>query len=314
LRAAPCRARRKRKLALEAFIPEEIVSNKFALLLLATVILLAACAPGQIDADAIATGVAATLAANAEALPTAEQEAQPLTGIVEGTICFPSQGIPPMSLFLQPAGGAAPVVLGIGQDQISYSAELFPGAYTAYAWLPDFSFGGSYSQAVSCGLTAECTDHSLIEFQVTAGATTSGVDLCDWYGNPGSVPLPPGVEAPASTGAIAGTLIYPSEYIPAMNVVAFSTDSADWFMVVTQEGESTFQIDDLPSGQYYVVAYVLGEDFGGGYTPAVACGLSVDCPDHSLIPVNVQSGEVATDVHPHDWYAGPGSYPPNPAP
>jgi hypothetical protein len=286
--------------------------------LLLLVLFLAACGFAPLDADAVANSVAArvgaTLAAGAPTEPEAQLTQEPLTGTVMGTICYPSEGIPPMNLYLDSAGDAEPAVVAISQDQSSYSVELAPGGYTAYAWLPDFTLGGSYSQAVPCGLSVECSDHSLIEIQVSAGATTSGVDVCDWYGDLGSVPLPPGVEAPVSTASISGTLIYPSEYIPAMNVVAFNVDSAAWFMVVTQEGDGSYQINDLPVGQYFVVSYVLGGDFGGGYTPAVACGLNVACTDHSLIPVNVQAGDALSGINPHDWYADPGSFPPNPAP
>lgn len=275
-------------------------------------ILLAGCS-AQVDADAVATIVAATLQANAQ-LPTPQTGGglQGLTGTVEGSLCFPSSGIPPMNLYLQPSDASEPVVIPIAQDQGTFNAELIAGTYTAYAWLPDFSFGGSYSQMVACGLTVDCTDHSLLAFDVTAGATTSGIDVCDWYGAPGDVPLPPGAQTP--TGSIAGTLIFPSESVPAMQVVAFSLNGSDWYVTSTVQGQSTFQIDNLPLGDYYIVAYLAGDDYGGGYTPAVVCGLSVDCTDHSLIAVNIQGGQVTTDVMPHDWYAPAGSFPPNPNP
>jgi hypothetical protein len=204
--------------------------------------------------------------------------------------------------------------LPIKQNQSSYSAEVAAGNYTAFAWLPDFSFGGSYSLAVACGLVVGCTDHSLIEFSVTGGGTTSGVDVCDWYGNFGDVPLPEGVEPPApATGSISGSLSYPSEFIPAMQIVAFNVnDTNQWFYLSTAENTNTYQFDGLPAGAYIVVAYVAGGDFGGGYTQAVPCGLSVECTDHNLIPVMVSGGQVTSGVDPQDWYAPEGTFPPNP--
>ena len=276
--------------------------------------LLAACS-GQSQADTVATIVAATLQANPPAAPeVASSSPAALTGVMEGKLCFPSEGIPPMNLYLQQAGAAEPVVVPIAQNQTAFSAEVPAGTYTAFAWLPDFSFGGSYSQMVSCGLSADCSDHTLLSFEVTGGAATAGIDVCDWYGNPGDVPLPPGAEVQSAPGSIAGSLSYPSEMIPAMQVVAFSADSDIWFVSATAYGQASYQIDNLPAGEYFIVAYLFGGDFGGGYTAAVACGLSVDCANHSLLPVVVQAGQVTTGANPADWYAPEGSFPANPVP
>lgn len=120
-------------------------------------------------------------------------------------------------------------------------------------------------------------------------------------------------EPKLASGSIAGTLIFPSEFLPAMNVVAYSTTSNDWYMATTAEGQSSYQIDDLPVGSYTVVAYTLSEDEGAGYSAFVPCGLSVDCADHSLLTVEVVGGQVTEGVDSHDWYAGPGAFPLNPA-
>lgn len=288
------------------------------LLILTAAVLLSACS-AQVSEDEIATIVAATLQAGQPVAPATEtgDGLQALTGTVEGSVCFPSEGIPPMNLFFLLAGTGQVTVFPVAQNQTSYSVELPAGTYSAFAWLPDYSFGGSYSQAVPCGLSAECADHSLIEFSVTGGSITSGVNVCDWYGGEGAVPKPEGVSVPVSpaevsTGSIAGVLSYPSEFIPAMQVVAFNQDSGNWYMVTTSEGSSTFQIDNLPAGQYALVSYLVGGDYGGGYTAAVPCGLSVDCADHSLLPVEVVGGQVTTGINPSDWYAPEGAFPANP--
>jgi hypothetical protein len=52
----------------------------------------------------------------------------------------------------------------------------------------------------------------------------------------------------------------------------------------------------------------------GGYTQAVPCGLSVNCTDHSLIPVQVNNGVVTQNINPGDWYAPEGSFPSYPLP
>jgi hypothetical protein len=288
---------------------------KFKLTLLLMIgALLAACAPAQADASTIATIVAATLQA---ANPTPTAEIVSVNGAVDGTICFPSEGIPPLNVYLHQNGSATGILVPHAQNQSSFSAVVPAGTYTAYAWVQDFTYGGSYSQAVACGLSVDCTDHSLVEFTVTAGATTTGVAVCDWYGNPGDVPLPLGVEVNTQPGSISGSLNYPSNFIPSMDVVAFSTDSSSYFYVVTAEGSSSYQIDNLPVGGYYIVAYPNMDGVGtlaGGYSAAVPCGLSVECTDHSLFVVTVTSGQVTTGADPFDWYAPEGSFPANPAP
>lgn len=121
-------------------------------------------------------------------------------------------------------------------------------------------------------------------------------------------------QQPEATGSISGSLSYPSEFIPAMQVVAFGLLSNDWYVVDTVEGSGTYQLDNLPAGLYQVVSYLVGGDYGGGYTAAVSCGLSVDCNDHALIAVEVTPGQVTTEINPGDWYAPEGTFPPNPNP
>lgn len=288
--------------------------RKLSIVFLA-MLLLAACAPAQADGDAVATIVAATIQAGQ---PTAAPATQaPSTGRVEGQVCYPSSGIPPMNVYLQLAGTDNVTIVPIAQNQSSYSVDLPNGPYQAYAWLPDFSIGGSYSQAVACGLSVDCTDHSLVTFDVTAGSTTGGVNVCDWYGDPGSVPYPPGAvqEQPAilEMGSIAGSLSYPSEMVPAMTVVAYDANFPNvYFYVTTAQGSSTYQIDNVPANNsYYVVAYVDG-GLAGGYTNAVPCGLLAECTDHSLMAVLVSNGQVSYGADPTDWYAPADAFPPQP--
>jgi hypothetical protein len=121
-----------------------------------------------------------------------------------------------------------------------------------------------------------------------------------------------------TTGSIAGNLSYPSSFIPAQTVVAFDVNSASYYYIETVDGQGAYQIDNLPAGTYYVVAYIgigiinTGDSTEGlmaGYSQAVPCGLSVDCTDNSLIPVTVIIGQVTNNVNPQDWYAPPGSFP-----
>jgi hypothetical protein len=113
-------------------------------------------------------------------------------------------------------------------------------------------------------------------------------------------------------GTISGHLIYPSEYLPAMRVVAF--DSATIAVVATVdtvEGQNAYELS-VPAGMYYVVTYTLEGDLAGGYSQMVPCGLDVSCADHTLIVVSVAVGGTAGGINPDDWYAPAGSFPPKP--
>jgi len=118
----------------------------------------------------------------------------PGPGTVTGRICFPSERIPAMTAYFQNINTSQVIKMAIGENQPSYGIDLPPGEYIAYVWLPDFVLGGLYSEFVLCGQGADCTDHTPVPFQVEPGRATNGIDLCDWYGQPGDVPRPPGAK------------------------------------------------------------------------------------------------------------------------
>jgi hypothetical protein len=113
-------------------------------------------------------------------------------GTVIGSICYPSEAIPAMSAFFESQASSQVTQLAIAENQGTYSIELDPGEYIAYAYREGDSIkiGGMYSQAVECGLTVDCSDHSPLVFTVLAGETTGGIDICDWYAQDLLPPLP----------------------------------------------------------------------------------------------------------------------------
>lgn len=116
-------------------------------------------------------------------------------------------------------------------------------------------------------------------------------------------------------GSIEGSLGYPSEQIPPLEVYALDTkDASNFFKVKTEQNQGTYVIDKVKPGTYHVVAYPQGQGSGftGGYSKAVPCGLSVICTDHSLIPVEVKSGQSTKGIDPKDWYAPENSFPAKP--
>jgi hypothetical protein len=122
-------------------------------------------------------------------------------------------------------------------------------------------------------------------------------------------------------GSIAGKLSYPSEGIPPLRIVAFRVENGvktKSYQYVEVFNQDTYQINDLKPGTYWIVAYRISEaaqiapGLEGGYTKAVACGLSADCTDHALVEVPVKPGEVTHNIDPDDWYAPSGSFPKDP--
>lgn len=115
------------------------------------------------------------------------------------------------------------------------------------------------------------------------------------------------LNTPTKFGSISGNLTYPSEMIPAMQIVVFKKDSSEFKLVDTSQGQSTYQIDNISPGIYQVVAYYKG--LTAGYSRAVSCGLSVNCTDHRLVDVVIKAGILVKNINPTDWYAPPGTYP-----
>lgn len=120
------------------------------------------------------------------------------------------------------------------------------------------------------------------------------------------------VTATPEPGSISGMLSYPSSFIPPLRVVAFQVNSFYYRYVDTMQNQSTYQIAGLAPGMYHVVAYIMDGSYAGGYTQMVPCGLQASCTDHSLIDVEVKSGQDTPNVNPGDWYALDGTFPPKP--
>jgi hypothetical protein len=115
--------------------------------------------------------------------PTDETEVElPVNGTVEGSVCFPSEFIPPMTAFFRSVDTGQVTELAIGENQLSYSIELPVGNYILFAYPENSELGGMYSEYVACGLSVECIDHWPRPFSVEPGLVTDSIDLCDWYG------------------------------------------------------------------------------------------------------------------------------------
>jgi len=281
-------------------------------------------------------------APNAQPTATASQPTPSnTTGSISGTLNYPADSLPAMYVTAYQVGSQSYQYVITRPAQSTFKIDNLPAgtyhivAYTIGGGSFPAGLAGGYTKAVPCGLAAECSDHALIDVQLSAGQAVTGVNPADWYAPQGSFPAFPQQQALATSaptgaalatlpaavadGGISGTLMYPASGLPALRIVAFQVGTPNFYYVDTALGQSSYQLDHLPPGTYHVVAYTIpGGGFNsgpvGGYSQMVPCGLQYGCNDHTLIDVVVTSAHVTTGVNPNDYYADPGAFPANPAP
>ncbi len=227
--------------------------------------------------------------------------------------------------------------LEVEENASSYQINDIPaGVYYAIAFYEMGQFAApfpqAYSKFVTCGMSGACSDHTPIQVTVVAGQVTQSVDILDNFGNAdlnaymirfynfdntgGTDNIPTFTPASGLSGSIAGKLSYPSSFIPSLAIVAYVVGGSpnDYYYMITNENQGDYQLDNLPPGNYHVVAYVVGGGYAGGYSQMVPCGLTADCADHNLIPVTVTGGQVTSGIDPGDWYAPENAFPAYPLP
>jgi hypothetical protein len=91
-------------------------------------------------------------------------------GTVTGSLCYPSEFNPPMTLYFEKVGTNETIQFSIPENQNFYSVILPNGRYYAYAWAPGYNLEGAYVD--SSGL--------MKTFVVSGGQTTPYINLCDW--------------------------------------------------------------------------------------------------------------------------------------
>ena len=282
-------------------------------LMVVMVLVLSACSlTGGDEELSVEERAAATVTAMAAEEKDLAEEAG--TGTITGALSYPSEFIPAQRVVAFDITDIARYYSVEMPEGGTYSIEVPAGTYVVLSYLIDpVSLGvapdlfAAYSKAVPCGLTVDCTDHGLAPVSVEAGETLTDINPGDWYLLPGEDAGWPKDPLNNEAGSISGTLGYPSEYIPAMRVVAFDIYTDTYYFVDTVVNQTEFQITDVPTGTYNVVAYLREQDppMGGGYTEFVTCGLSAECTDHGLIDVLVYPGMETFNINPLDFYALP---------
>jgi len=110
-----------------------------------------------------------------------------------------------------------------------------------------------------------------------------------------------------ASATISGRLNYPSDFIPELEVLAYTSPGSDVVAICTNQGQSSYSLAVAP-GTYYVFARPLRGSLDdklpeGYYTRWVACGQKATCRDHSMIPSVVKAGQTLTGVDLYDWYS-----------
>ncbi|NUM47861.1 MAG: PD40 domain-containing protein [Anaerolineales bacterium] len=283
--------------------------RKIIFLTLTFIFLLTACLPvGQIQVDIETPAARESVESPTETVapdvipnstetpaPTEEPSAA-LAGTVTGRVCYPSEVIPAMNAFFRNVHTGALTELAIAENQSEYSLELEVGTYEAFAYLQAGDLGGAYSQAVLCGLTIECLDHSLLTFDVQTGQTSTNIDLCDWY-EPLAVPVNPRatlVADPALAGLVYLNMLATSLWrVDATGSATPALAQGDMGTVVSPDGTQAlyFKNDDVwlgdlttgtwrnltntPDRVEYPAFWVPGTDWVGlsSHNPAESDGL-----------------------------------------
>ena len=115
------------------------------------------------------------------------------TGELNGVLCYPSEYIPKMNVYLKEKNSDKIYKLTTVENQRLYKfTDIAYGDYVAYAYTVDktmsdingveYKSSGGYTHAVPCGLTVKCKDHSLIEIKIDKKIYSDTISICDFYG------------------------------------------------------------------------------------------------------------------------------------
>ena len=112
-------------------------------------------------------------------------------GVVEGSMSFPSEGIPDQVLVCAENIQTRKEFCTdkrINDPKYTYRVgfklEVPTGKYLVYEKMPPDEYRAYYSEFVTCGLSVNCTSHEPIVVEVKKNQTVSEVDPQDWYNRP----------------------------------------------------------------------------------------------------------------------------------
>lgn len=97
-------------------------------------------------------------------------------GTITGSLCYPSEFNPPMTLYVESVKTGDRIQFAIVENQLYYSVLVPNGWYYVYAWAPGYNLEGAY---------VDPSTSLMKPVQVTGGQTTTMINLCNWspYGH-----------------------------------------------------------------------------------------------------------------------------------
>lgn len=109
-------------------------------------------------------------------------------GYFEGSLSYPTEGIPSEMMVCADNIEMAETFCTYNRINssnymygVGYKLPVKPGTYNVYAWYNGIT--GTYSKYVTCGMSANCTDHTSIPVDINADQTVKDIDPADWYHN-----------------------------------------------------------------------------------------------------------------------------------
>lgn len=113
-------------------------------------------------------------------------------GTIRGHLIYPAEVLVAQRIIAFDTATMAKVAeVSTVQGQSTYQLSVPAGDYFVVAYTLDGKLAAGYSQAVPCGLSVDCTDHSLIAVTVDAGALVENINPQDWYAPAGAFPPMP---------------------------------------------------------------------------------------------------------------------------
>lgn len=159
-----------------------------------------------------------------------------------------------------------------------------------------------------------CAGSSLLVFAPIFGFTTRDVIYEDPGQQDGGEVVEEYEEPEVTDGIIEGSLGYPSEFIPTLEVCAERIDGTGEFCTkeiieadIYTNGQG-YKLS-VPEGDYYVYSAQVDDEgdridtYQAYYSDFVKCGMSVDCTSHDPIPLRILPGIEVQNADPIDWYA-----------
>jgi hypothetical protein len=134
-------------------------------------------------------------------VPSTGGTTQPATtGTISGVLGYPAEGNPAVTIYAVSTTDrsvfftvAVPRSTPGSAPKPPYTITgVRPGTYHLIAYTDGSdAAGGAYTEFVRCGLSASCSDHTLIGVTVGAGQTVRDIDVSDWYAPAGTFPQRP---------------------------------------------------------------------------------------------------------------------------